>query len=364
MKNIIVSLFLICFSNVDSQNLYNLSGWTPGTGNITDFTRYGPNSSNLRDYGDNNINNNVVLWHAIPNSSNNQDGGIQGSYKNIDPSKTYRFSIWFKKTNSNDGKLYFGCHSYSNGSYRTQKLNGDQINHPYFWQGDLPELNHWYLFIGYIHPNNYTGPQKGLILDGETGSVVTYMSIQDFKFAPSATNLRIRAFQNGTNNINDRAYLYFPTLQQINGNELEFVDLLNVNIGSKLVINYDAEGNQNQRFYCNGFCTIPNPESFSDDDIVIKSKATKNNNDNDYLISNDINIYPNPTSGILNIAFSKKNEITGMIEIFNINGQKVYGFQVTNQNPTFDISSLSSGTYIMHFHLNDGSSVNKKIIKK
>lgn len=365
MKNIFIFLFLIYLNFGFSQNMYNISGWTPGTGNIIDFTKYGPNSSNVRGYGDNHVNNNVVLWEAIANTNNNQDGGIQGSYKTIDPTKTYRFSIWLKKTNSNDGKLFFGCHSYSNGAYRTEKLNGDQINHPYFWLGDLPELNHWYLFIGYVHPSNYSGPHLGLILDGETGNEVTDMSIQDFKFGSSATNLRIRAFQNGTNNVQDRAFIYYPRLEQINGFETSFVDLLDVNNGSKLVINYDSEGNQNQRFYCwSNTCPVPEPESLTDENIVVLKKSSENlDKIEDFDVSN-ISIYPNPTENILNIELDKEQNIIGDIIIYNLNGQKVFEFSTTKQNMTTDISSLSNGTYLLHFHLEDGSSVNKKIIKK
>lgn len=345
-----------------SQNMYNLSGWIPGSGNITDFNKYGPNSSNAREFGYNNINDNVVLWNAIPNQNNNLDGGFEGSYKNIDPTKTYRFSIWLKKTNSNDGKLFFGCHSYSNDAYRTERLNGDQINHPYFWQGDLPELDHWYLFIGYVHPNNYNGSNIGLILDGETGNLVQSISIQDFKFATSATNLRIRVFQNATNNAQDLALIYFPRLEQVDGSELPFVDLLNVNIGSKLVLNYDTEGNQNQRVYCYGQgCVIPVPESFSEEDIetVLKEGIDKESTISD----NDFTIFPNPTSSILNISLSDNLKTKDKIKIYNPNGQKVLEFVIKGQSISTDLSELSSGLYLIHVYLENGSFITKKIFK-
>ena len=58
----------------------------------------------------------------------------------------YRFSILAKKINSHGGTL--------RGSWGVNYLTGSPNSNPYFWAGDLPELDKWYLVVGYIHGSN------------------------------------------------------------------------------------------------------------------------------------------------------------------------------------------------------------------
>ena len=75
-------------------------------------------------------------------------------------------------------------------------------------------------------------------------------------------------------------------------------------------------------------------------------------------ITTDINtkIYPNPTTGILNIG----NSIS-LVELFNINGQSVETFQITDQK-TIDLTVHPSGVYILRIESKNGTHF-EKILK-
>lgn len=365
MKTIVLNVFILFLvqNNIYSQNLLDTSTWTLGSGSVSGFSQNGSTSENFREYGENHLGDNVILWKGGNDSANNADGGWNSAYKNIDKTKTYRLSVWIKKTNSTDGRTYFGCKSYSGGANQTLNLNGTLNNNPYFWHGDLPILNRWYLLIGYIHKKSYSSTiSLGKIYDGVTGEAV--LNITDFKFSHNATNLRHRAYLYYDTNTNDRQYFWAPRMEAVDGSEWTFSQLLGVNLDSKLVFNFDNEGNQNQRFYCtSGNCMIPIPDALTDENIPIRTMSTNKLDENNSNYSS-INIYPNPTTSILNIELSNNQKIEGEIEVYNLNGQKVHEIKANNKSTKTDISNLSSGTYILHFHLEDGSSVTKKIIKK
>jgi hypothetical protein len=71
--------------------------------------------------------------------------------------------------------------------------------------------------------------------------------------------------------------------------------------------------------------------------------------------SHDLNIYPNPTDGVLHIDSNLTD-----VEIFDIMGRSVY--RASSVTSVIDISTLNAGTYI--FVANDGDNrVSTKLIK-
>ena len=174
----LVILLCINYFSVDSQNLINTSSWTVGSGSVSGFGQHGETSENNRELGSNSQGNSVLLWKASPNSNGGSSGGFNTDFFNIDNKKTYRFAIWIKKTNSNDGSSLFGSLSNSN---TILNLDGTTQSSPYFLIGDLPQLNKWYLLVGYIHGSNYDSViSYGAIYDGGSGQKTH--SLTDFKF--------------------------------------------------------------------------------------------------------------------------------------------------------------------------------------
>lgn len=369
----LIIVALLVFSSLESnaQNMYSLSDWTVGTGDITDFSQYGYTTSNNRELGTNHIGEEVVLWKATPSPIINSDGGVYANYKNIDNTKTYRLSIWIKKTNSDDGITFFGCNSNVGTTHHSLKLDGTLDANPYFWYGDLPKLNHWYLLVTYMHPHNYTGVSIGKIYDGETGEAVLNTT-RDYKFSPTATNLRMRAFLYADPNLDDRQYLYKPIMEELTSASPSINRLLRINEESKLVFNYDNSGSQKQRFYCSfSNCPIPTPPigkpSNDDLDNLITENNYKEDLNSDDLTSNNLIVYPNPTAGRISISLSNVDyHLSDLINIYSINGALVKEIHLQNETKSteIDISSQPSGVYFIHIHLSNSSVVTRKIIKQ
>ncbi len=223
--------FIIGNSGLLAQNLLEQFVWQTGTTVPNGYINKGAEDKNVRELGVGPHGSEVVLWKAIPDGQPNTDGGSDGgydsSYISIDHTKTYRLSVWIKKTNSNDGTTYFGLESRDdNITNSTLYLNDAAIGNPYFWFGDLPVLDKWYLLIGYIHKSSYSSTVKlGGIYDGVTGTKVAN-TLSDFKFKVGATQLANRAYLYYDPNINDRQYFYAPRIDEINGNEPSMADLI------------------------------------------------------------------------------------------------------------------------------------------
>jgi hypothetical protein len=75
--------------------------------------------------------------------------------------------------------------------------------------------------------------------------------------------------------------------------------------------------------------------------------------------TNDYFVYPNPVDDILTVSFLN-NEIS-QIEIFNIDGKKIYN-QMHGNN--IDVSSFIKGIYILNLHNRKGEKSVIKFIKK
>src|SRR5690606_13963677 len=119
-----------------------------GTGSAVGFNAVGSNSENVREFGNNHISEEYILWKSVPDANFDDDGGWNTDYKIIDHSLTYRFSVWIKKTNSQEGITYFGCYVLPG---TILNLNNSLLVKTLFFPGNLPILNRWYLRVGYVH---------------------------------------------------------------------------------------------------------------------------------------------------------------------------------------------------------------------
>lgn len=364
------------FGQSSDNNILDTSTWTVGSGSVSGFSQNGTNAENIREYGLNHVGDQVVLWKAVPDSNSNSDGGWNSSYYSISNSKTYRFSVWIKKTNSIVGSTYFGCQQWTSSpvdSKKVLRLNGNYQNNPYFFNGDLPELDKWYLLVGYIHHKNYTQTNNiGAIYDGKTGEFV--QNLTDFKFASTTTQIRHRAYLYYDTNTNDRQYFYAPRIEEVNGQEWTLNQLLRINPNSKLLFAYDNAGSQKQRFYCPmPGCSVPNPPSgrtstedivASKDDILIEDETIEE--DDAGSLEKELVVYPNPTKGQLLLRLNSRSNISlaNNIMIYNSSGALMRSIPSTNNNELrLDLTDLSEGMYLIHIHLSDGQSITKQIIK-
>jgi hypothetical protein len=71
----------------------------------------------------------------------------------------------------------------------------------------------------------------------------------------------------------------------------------------------------------------------------------------------NLNIYPNPTTGLVNI----ENAEGATIELINVLGQSVMKIENAKSVETIDLSAFESGTYIVKVQ-NDNNTTTKKIV--
>eukprot|EP01133_Synstelium_polycarpum_P016614 gene16614-19734_t len=203
-----------------AQNLLNMDGWTIGQGSTGVFAHNGEITENIREWGEGPNGKRVILWKGQPNGGGEGDGGWNSAPFNIDAGKMYRFTIWLKKTNSQNGYTYFGCQSLLN-------LANVMEWNPYFFNGKLPELNKWFLLVGYIHgAGDVSTTNYGGVYDGTTGLKV--QDCIDYKFAADALTTLHRSYLFYDPNVNDRQYFYAPRVDVVNGNEPSIESLLGI----------------------------------------------------------------------------------------------------------------------------------------
>lgn len=225
LKTVLLLLFSAYALGGNAQNLLNLNEWVVGTGSITGFTANGLSSENEREWGIGPLGTQVILWKGIPSGDSQGDGGWNSSNIFINHQKTYRFTVWIKKTGSKTGSTYLGCAATVNS------LAGVANNNPYFWNGNLPELDRWYLLVGYVHGSNDPSTvSSGGVYDGITGKKV--LSAVDYKFTSTATTTYHRSYLYYDTNVNDRQYFYGPRVEEVNGNEPTISSLLDNPVGA------------------------------------------------------------------------------------------------------------------------------------
>jgi hypothetical protein len=178
--------------------------------------------------------NQSILWKSTPDGTAQPNGGWDTSPFTIDPGKLYRYSVWIKKTGSNDGHTYVGCQGNT-----VSDLNGNVNSNPYFFVGDLPELNKWFLLVGYIHASNDPSTTNyGGIYDGVTGAKVAGLS--DFKFVSTATTGVHRTYLYYDYNTGDRQYFFGPEVYKMADNTPSAEVLTNLIVGGTLQSNNGA----------------------------------------------------------------------------------------------------------------------------
>jgi hypothetical protein len=65
----------------------------------------------------------------------------------------------------------------------------------------------------------------------------------------------------------------------------------------------------------------------------------------DELVANGVNIYPNPTNGIINITLSSELTKNSTLEIYDAIGKLIVTEVLSNELNTLNISNLSNGIY-------------------
>ncbi len=81
----------------------------------------------------------------------------------------------------------------------------------------------------------------------------------------------------------------------------------------------------------------------------------------------NLTIYPNPTTGILNVNFNAEKQGDMQVKLISINGQVIFDQNITNNsgqyNYSFDISNQAKGIYLLSI-ISDNEKIDRKIVLK
>ncbi len=199
-----------------STNLVSMD-WSPGQGSTSFFNQNGQTSENSRELGVDPTGQSSLLWKCGNDAQNDADGGWNTNYFNIDNTTGYRYSVWVKRTGSQDGKTF-------HGTQNVDDLKGVAQDNPYFWNGDLPLLNTWYLIVGIIHPHDYTGEDTGIsgVYDIDGNRV---LDGKEFKWRKDVHISSFRSYLYYSTDTNVRQYFWNPVIQRLDGTEFDITDV-------------------------------------------------------------------------------------------------------------------------------------------
>lgn len=204
-----------------NPNLINPGAWANGGPSQPGFTASGTSS------GENSVEDAATaygttdkVWvsrnmDTATGGANDADGGWTTTDFTIDPTKTYRFSVWVKKLGGTSGNAYLGCKP----STVTSLSGSTPDTNPYFWFGQIP-VGQWYLVVGHVRPAGYAGslPTKSGIYDTISGTPLTgsNFAVTDFRWVSGIAVSRHRAYQYYCTDLAVQTQFWYPRVEIVN----------------------------------------------------------------------------------------------------------------------------------------------------
>ncbi|WP_114154651.1 phage tail protein [Chromobacterium haemolyticum] len=203
-----------------SRNLLDTSAWKPGA--AFPVGKFVPNENTLNEnaliLGDGPFGEKLTVWKGTAKGGD-ADGGWNYSNIPVDETQRYRLTVWMRPVAKN-GQMYFGTGNVFD-------IGGGGNPNPYF--ASIPKSSfvygRWYLWVGYIFPSSYTGPQlsKSGVYDGTTGAKVADGT--DFRFYPGGNTVVHRAYQYYSEEGAEQ-WFALPRFEVCDGNEPTLSELL------------------------------------------------------------------------------------------------------------------------------------------
>ena len=166
-------------------------------------------------------------WEIDVKTVTEKNGGWEVFNKPIDSTKTYRFSVWFRKDLVGDGVSYFGPQPLT-----VSDLNDNEpIADPYFvniLNDTIQNMDDkWLLLVAHIHPYNYSGgkhPDTGIY---DTTGTKIYSDVNDFKWVQDISYGGNRVYLKNSTTIGEKEYLYRPRMEVLDDTSPKLIHLLN-----------------------------------------------------------------------------------------------------------------------------------------
>jgi hypothetical protein len=255
------------FIDAANNSLINTSTWTTGNNAVTGYDLNQTSSNeNSRLVATDPWDDSNIVWGTYASGDNNNDGGWNTGYYNIDRTKLYRFSVWVRRTSSTSGgTFYFGV--YGNGPTFAVKRNDNGTNegNPY-WDCSSPSTfvqNTWYLVVGHVYPagTTYTGAHPDTGVYTRAGGTTKNRNVNfcnigsDVQWLSDNTSTLHRAYHFYCADNTTRLQFAYPRIDLCDGNQPSIRDLLDKSPAEI----YDNSGRGNHHFLQGYY--IPNSSS-------------------------------------------------------------------------------------------------------
>ncbi|PCH70036.1 MAG: alpha-amylase [Bacteroidales bacterium] len=79
------------------------------------------------------------------------------------------------------------------------------------------------------------------------------------------------------------------------------------------------------------------------------------------ILNEELRLYPNPVRDILHLENLKQ---VNRLQLFDLSGKAIIVVNTPNESANLNLNSISKGTYILVFEMEDGSQLSKKIVKQ
>ena len=294
------------------------------------------------------------VWFCEEVTGNGEQGGgwTSGPIAFLNPDKAYRFVLPIRRV-AGTGQAYWGINGVADANTTTLNTN------PYFAATTLPNLDRWYLFVGYIFPRNSTGKNSdgAGIWDCKTGTKI--QGGLNYCFLPDGTQPTHRAYQ------------YYASLgaQQMFGMPLiEPIESM-----SDMTLYFEEAARLNNAIGINGSGQFVNPVGTGNNTVVANNQIAVDGSgqlagigtgNNTVVANNQINI----TSGNLNgIGTGSGTTVANNQIAVNVSGQ-ISGIGTGNLtevgNDRMDITFDTLGTdgrVRAQLRRNGGTTVNTTI---
>lgn len=165
------------------------------------------------------------IVYGIVNGGINTTTGYTTSLFNVDFTKKYRYSIWIKRENINNGNLVFGVHGYNTARVLRLDTGVTEAAGYAFLSSTLP-LNEWLLYTTYVWPYATTNTSTITGTIYRTDGSVYGLANNEYKWANGITNTQLAWYLQTSTDSNCYQYSYRPRVDLCDGTEPTIGDLL------------------------------------------------------------------------------------------------------------------------------------------
>lgn len=346
--------------------------WTTGSGGTPTFYQNGSTSENERIRALDPWNQTNIVWETRPSGDGQADGGWNGAYFEINPSKTYRSVVWMRRTsNTAGGVFYHGLHT--NGSAPGYpglgSPTGDVIrlndgyaeSNPYwnFRSAANYNQNVWYLHVGYIFPANHTGtsahPDSGIYTRLGGRVMANNGNVSDCKFPANATYAMQRCYHYYCPDSTTRGQFAYPRFEEVDGTEPSVAELLNYGPYGDVKYKFQSRGYHMHRIrradgyvafsrnYDNYYQSTPGFNGYTTKDLALDLNTTTD----DYVVV--VHTYDDPyTNRLTNSLYSALQRCGASVQIFGKPGL-VDNFKFRSSYILVGIPGCGTGRGIEHY---------------